>query len=878
MRCQRHGFLGYWRDNYKLQIAFLMTPSAAPAFPGKLPLQMLAATLISFALIWLLLHSAVHATPVNIGGRGFGFSLILLVFFGPRLWPCIAIGTAAAHLAAGLDPLIALTTGLGNGLAAGFGVALMNARQFDRSLSRLKDYLALLLYGTILAPLLSAAIGVFLPPLLGAAFPANPARAYADWWMGDSLGLLNAAPTILIWLSPTRMLPPTKRWLELGGLLLVATMVGAVVFGDWLQDVLDRSVHGFVLMGIIVWAAIAFGRHVTSLLITVFFSLALASIRFNVGMFAPDKNHATLQNIWMFIFTLSVVGMTLAIVLYQLRQAKSQLRENETNFRTLAESAAVMIWLADPAGSRTWFNRAWTEFTGRPPAQEAGDGWRAGVHPDDLDNLLATVDEATRARRPFSHEYRLLHHTGGYRLIVEQAAPRFGDDGEFLGHTGSCWDVTARRAAEQALVERERTLRAIYDNSNVAIGFVDTAGHISHANQSMAEMFGCPLNELIGSEYAAHIHPQERDVGRARMRQLLGGDIDEFNVERLYLRRDGTKFWGQLAARTMRDESGHLLGLVVVITDITDRKAADVELRLAAQVFANSHEGIMITNAENRIISVNQAFTTITGYADHEAIGQTPRLLSSGKHNRFFYSELWRQVTETGHWDGEIWNKTKSGRLYPEWLSISTVRNEKGLITNFISIFTDITERRAAEDRIRHLAQYDFLTDLPNRALLFDRLTHELASARRYNKRFAVMFLDLDKFKPVNDLYGHDVGDMLLREVAQRLKENVRDSDTVSRQGGDEFIILVTELPEAEQMVQLGQKLLHILGEPYRINGHELRVTPSIGIAVYPEDGEDIDTLTKNADTAMYRAKGAGRNNLQCYNGSLNTLVRDSLF
>jgi diguanylate cyclase (GGDEF)-like protein len=234
---------------------------------------------------------------------------------------------------------------------------------------------------------------------------------------------------------------------------------------------------------------------------------------------------------------------------------------------------------------------------------------------------------------------------------------------------------------------------------------------------------------------------------------------------------------------------------------------------------------------------------------------------------------MWLRLNDTGHWDGEIWNRRKDGTIYPEWISISTVRNENGAIINYIAIFTDITERKAAEDRIRHLAQYDFLTDLPNRALLFDRLTREFFEARRYNKRFAVLFIDLDKFKPVNDQYGHAVGDLLLREVARRLAGNVRDSDTVSRQGGDEFIILVPELPEIEQVVQLGLKLLRILDEPHLIDGHTLHVTPSIGIAVYPDDGEDVDTLMKNADTAMYRAKNAGRNNLQCYGAELNALV-----
>jgi len=299
--------------------------------------------------------------------------------------------------------------------------------------------------------------------------------------------------------------------------------------------------------------------------------------------------------------------------------------------------------------------------------------------------------------------------------------------------------------------------------------------------------------------------------------------------------------------------------------ELAERRRAEEGLRLAATVVKTVEEAVLVTDAYNQIVAVNPAFTEITGYSPEEVIGKNPRMLSSGKHSKEFFKELWEMLLATGSWHGEIWDKRKSGEIYVKWLSIKLVRDENNQVTHHLAVFSDITERKAVEERMQRLAHYDVLTDLPNRALFSDRLQQGIAQAKRDKTRLALMFLDLDKFKPINDTLGHAVGDLLLKEVARRLLNCVRESDTVSRIGGDEFVVLLPTI-EAEQDAKLvADKILHSLNQPIDLAGHSLRISVSIGLVVYPEHGGNERTLTRNADIAMYHAKASGRNNAKFF-------------
>lgn len=292
---------------------------------------------------------------------------------------------------------------------------------------------------------------------------------------------------------------------------------------------------------------------------------------------------------------------------------------------------------------------------------------------------------------------------------------------------------------------------------------------------------------------------------------------------------------------------------------------ANERLELFGKMFHNSGEAILITDAERRIVAVNPAFVEITGYTAEEVAGQNPNILSSGKQSAEFYQAMWDSLNTAGQWRGEIWNRRKSGELYPQWLSIGVVKNHHGAIINYVSSFSDITQRKEAEQKIEFLAHYDSLTRLPNRALFADRLHIALLTAARSGKRAALMFLDLDKFKQINDTLGHLAGDVLLQSVAERLKVCVRESDTICRQGGDEFLILLADVGTSGDVERVAQKIIDAMSQPHDVAGKQLVVTFSIGISLYPDNGADSESMVKHADEAMYRAKQSGRNNYRFY-------------
>ncbi|CAM5286497.1 EAL domain-containing protein [Thauera mechernichensis] len=293
-------------------------------------------------------------------------------------------------------------------------------------------------------------------------------------------------------------------------------------------------------------------------------------------------------------------------------------------------------------------------------------------------------------------------------------------------------------------------------------------------------------------------------------------------------------------------------------------------LYLAEKVIENSLEGVMVTDADVRIVSVNPAFTRLTGYAPEEVIGRNPSLLNSGRQSPAFYQRMWEELLESGKWQGEVWNRRKSGEVSPQLLHITAIHDEDGALTHYAALFTDISRLKENEARIRDLAYYDPLTGLPNRRLLEDRLQVELAHAARMRNRLAVMFVDLDRFKRINDSLGHGIGDRLLVEIASRLRACLREDDTVARMGGDEFLVILNNLAGPDEAAMTARRLVAALRRPVLIDEHELVVTTSLGISIYPDDSLDADTLIKNADVAMYRAKDEGRNSFQLYEPAMN--------
>ena len=317
--------------------------------------------------------------------------------------------------------------------------------------------------------------------------------------------------------------------------------------------------------------------------------------------------------------------------------------------------------------------------------------------------------------------------------------------------------------------------------------------------------------------------------------------------------------------------------IVAIYDDVSERRQSEENLRLAAKVFESSAEGIVITDSAGNILKVNDAFSRITGYSPSEILGETPRLLKSGRHDKDFYRKMWTSLLETGHWQGEIWNKRKNGEIYPEWMSIGNVKNDKGETTHFVGTFTDITQRKAAEERINYLAHHDALTGLPNRTLLHDRTTQALAACQYQHNKSALLLIDLDRFKNINESLNHDFGDRLLKLVAERLGGCIRALDTLARSGGDEFVVLMAEVHNLNEITAMAKNILAAMNQPFQLEGQEIIITSSIGISVYPDDGDNTPTLLKNADVAMYRAKELGRNNCQFYTQDMNVRTFETL-
>jgi diguanylate cyclase (GGDEF)-like protein/PAS domain S-box-containing protein len=496
------------------------------------------------------------------------------------------------------------------------------------------------------------------------------------------------------------------------------------------------------------------------------------------------------------------------------------------------------------------------------------DGWVALIHPDDC----TVIDDHVRSEvfgqgNVLDKEYRIIRHADqSERWVRGLWKLEFDAQGRPLKMRGTLQDVTESR--QGSLAEQRAIL------GSLLVGIVTVRQRkIVWANPAFETMFGYGTGEVVGMPTRQFYVDEAGYQAVGAIYADIGKD-DVVHTQHEFVRKDGRHIWVDMSAAQPHKETGESLWTFI---DITERKLAENELRIAATAF-ESQEGMMVTDANTVILRTNRAFTAITGYSAEDVAGKLPSILSSGRHDAAFYAAMWESIDRTGSWGGEIWNRRKNGEIYPQQLTITAVKDSAGIVTSYVSTFIDIAQRKAAEDEIQNLAFYDTLTRLPNRRLLFDCLKQVLASSVRSGSQGALLIIDLDDFKTLNDTLGHDIGDLLLQQVAERLTSNVRECDIVARLGGDEFVVMLVglsgqDLEAATQAETVGKKILTILSQPYQIASYGCYSTSSIGATVFNGHKSTMDELLKQADIAMYQAKKGGRNTLRFFDPQMQVTI-----
>ena len=567
---------------------------------------------------------------------------------------------------------------------------------------------------------------------------------------------------------------------------------------------------------------------------------------------------------------------SLAVMVDVTRQLRAEeaLAESEQRLALAVRSGRVGFWDWHVETEAVYYNERWAEIVGHrlDDLKQEYATWTSRIHPDDRSRTMQSLTDHIGGKADFfESEHRLRAKGGEYVWVlgIGQVSQRDAD-GTPRRVTGVMLDITEFKQVQEKLGLSEQRFRNVTLTSGDWIWQLDHERRYSYVSETVTRLMGYQPEEFIGHSPFDFFLEREHDRLREVFEDHWNPGSTVKDLECWHRAKDGSPVCMLINGVPVLDAEGVMQGYFGMAKDITSRKDAQYKIRLFEKVFESALEGISLTTPEGDILSVNQAFTDITGYTQDEVLGKNPSILKSDRHDDGFYAEMWRSLNETGRWEGEIWNRRKDGRAYPEWLVISAIEDELGRTSHYVAVFHDITDIKHKEETILHQANHDALTGLPNRELLLDRMGVALSKTRREQSGLAVLFIDLDHFKTINDSLGHVTGDALLRMVAERLTALVRDSDTVARMGGDEFAVLQDGIGGPHQAVNLAERIIESFREPLPLAGRELFVTPSIGIALHPGDGDDAESLVKHADLAMYRAKERGRNNFSLFSPELN--------
>lgn len=551
------------------------------------------------------------------------------------------------------------------------------------------------------------------------------------------------------------------------------------------------------------------------------------------------------------------------------RSMEQELFREKERFATIVEQAPLGVSLIGQDGRYQYINPMFVATFGHEVEEYLhGRDWFERAFPDPAYRRRVMdiwQDDLANAKTGQArvHNFSMTCHDGSVKEILFRAVTLL-DGSQLVLYE----DITQHILMERRLRESEARFRSLTDSLPLLIWEAGPDGMITYVNLTWTDFTGRQAARELGLGFMDNMHPDDLEGFRQAHARSQTQHLP-FEIEYRLLRSDGQYRWLLCNGVPRFGSEGGFLGYLGSCLDITVRKNFELQQRMIAQVFENTVEGIVIADGEGRVQMVNPAFSEITGYSAQEVMGREFDILRPDPHDPTFYEDVWEGLVTTGRWSGEYWNRRKNGQAYPEWLTIGLIRDPQGQTNNFMAIFHDITEIKRSQDQLHHQANHDALTGLPNRLLFRDRLSQALAHAKRNSLQLALLFIDLDNFKHINDSMGHEVGDLLLKEVAGRLVTCVREEDTVARLGGDEFTLVLHEVKGERGAVQVARKVLESLARPMNLKDNEVRIGASIGITLYPADGEDLASLLRNADMAMYRAKRQGRNTYQLFTSTM---------
>lgn len=559
------------------------------------------------------------------------------------------------------------------------------------------------------------------------------------------------------------------------------------------------------------------------------------------------------------------------------KEAVSALLASEKKYRTLVDNLHEGIWVIDKDAHTTFVNPRMAGMLGFTEEEMIARPLTAFMDARGLE--ICQRNLAARRHRDGleQQDFEFLRKDGARIYASVAATPLHDENSDYVGMLAGVMDITERRKVEETLRQSVAEIEDLYNRAPCGYLSLDRDGVFVRINDTALSWLGYTSEEAIGKmKFTDLISVESRRIFEKSFSRLIArGWLRDLEFE--MSRKDGTTFPVLLSATVIRDANGNYLKSRATLYDMSERKQSEDQLRKLSSVIEQSHSAVLIANVNSEIEYCNPKFYQLTGYAPDEVIGQNPRLLQSGDTPHQVYQELWKSLLAGETWRGELLDRKKDGESYWCLQTVTPIKNERGEITHYVSISEDISERKHSEEVIQRLAYFDPLTQLPNRSLFRDRLTQAILQAQRSGLSFALMYLDLDHFKNINDTLGHVIGDKLLKAVADRIKSQLRASDTIARLGGDEFAVIVFNIRQAQDSGRIAEQLIGAFSEPFVLEGHELFVTPSIGISLYPSDSCEAENLIKAADIAMYRAKERGRSNYQFFTPDMNALSLERL-